>query len=75
MYEQIVNIFEKRQFFNHNVWNFAWYHMDIPRIRQLASIKRKADSKPYFEYFPYFSNRTHQFANETKSTIRNVEFK
>ena len=28
-----------------------------------------------FEYFPYYSTRTHQFANETKSTIRNVQFK
>lgn len=28
-----------------------------------------------FEYFPYYSSRTHQFANENKSTIRNVQFK
>lgn len=32
-------------------------------------------SIPIFEYFPYFSSRTHKFLNESKSTIRNVEFK
>ena len=28
-----------------------------------------------FEYFPYYSSRTHKFQNENKSTIRNTQFK
>ena len=28
-----------------------------------------------FEYYPYYSTRTHKFLNESKTTIRNVEFK
>ena len=28
-----------------------------------------------FEYFPYYSSRTHKFQNENKSTIRNTQFR
>ncbi len=28
-----------------------------------------------FEYYPYYSSRTHKYSNENKSKIRNVEFK
>lgn len=28
-----------------------------------------------FEYFPYYSSRTHSFMDRKKSTIRNKEFK
>lgn len=36
---------------------------------------KAVEEPPIFEYFPYYSSRTHKFANESKSTIRNVQLK
>lgn len=41
----------------------------------MALNKEEALFPTVYEYFPYYCNRSHQFANEAKSTIRNIELK
>jgi hypothetical protein len=52
-------------------------HIDLHAIKEFISqnSNQTAFNPISFEYFPYYSSRTHQFANESKSTIRNVQFK
>lgn len=61
------------------MWRFAIFHKDtkciIEYIESARSNGLKAVDLPIFEYFPYFSRRAHKFMDESKSTIRNVQFK
>ena len=77
-YLEVIALLREKRFFDNEIWNFAILHKDIQAIRELAHSTYTASEKlepAVFEYFPYYSTRTHQFANETKSTIRNVQFK
>lgn len=76
-YQNVIDILRERKMFEPNIWNYAFYHWDYQAISEIVSRNPKGDllEPAVFEYFPYYSTRTHQFANESKSTIRNVQFK
>ena len=75
-YENVITTLRKRNYYDERIWSFAFYHWDTPTIKELVRMNSssKIDTS-VFEYFPYYSSRTHQFANESKSTIRNVQLK
>ena len=70
-YVELLTVLRQRQFYNHGIWSYAFYHHDLQSIKEYMAINTPAPSLPIFEYFPYYSPRTHKFANENKSTIRN----
>jgi hypothetical protein len=76
-YSEVIAALRERRFYNQEIWNFGFFHNDIQTIREVVSLGGNLESleSKMFEYFPYYSTRTHQFANESKSTIRNVQFK
>lgn len=75
-YYEVVSVLRERKFFNRHIWGFAFLHGDMESIREMVRMDSNNQlNAEMFEYFPYYSTRTHQFANETKSTIRNVQFK
>lgn len=78
-YHKVINILRKRNYFEPVVWNFAFLHLDLETIKEIISQRSSEGASALFpvsfEYFPYYSSRTHQFANESKSTIRNVQLK
>ena len=74
-YQQAIQCLSDRKFYREAIWRFAFLHSDTDRIREYLSLTRAKQTAPVFEYFPYYSSRTHQFANEAKSTIRNKQFK
>lgn len=78
-FDYAINVLRKRNFFDPQIWSFGIYHKDQRSILEYVESTNKnrlqlADI-PIFEYFPYFSRRTHKFMDEQKSTIRNVQFK
>lgn len=77
LYYKIIEILRKRSYFNTSIWEFAFLHNDLSTIQEFISqnSNQTTFTPISFEYFPYYSSRTHQFANESKSTIRNVQFK
>lgn len=77
-YHKVIEILRKRNYFIHQIWEFGFLHLDLQAIQEFISQQTSNQSTftPIcFEYFPYYSSRTHQFANESKSTIRNIQFK
>jgi hypothetical protein len=75
----VIQIFKRRNYFDSMIWSFSILHKDYSTILEyIQSLKEQGLRSldiPIFEYFPYYSNRTHKFLNESKSTIRNVQFK
>jgi hypothetical protein len=78
-FTQAVDILRRRNFFDNNIWSFGLFHKDpkstLEYIEANRGEKLRTADVPLFEYFPYFSRRTHKFSDENKSTIRNVQFK
>jgi hypothetical protein len=77
-YHKVIEILRKRNYFIYQIWEFGFLHLDLQAIQEFISQKSSSQTTfapVCFEYFPYYSSRTHQFANESKSTIRNVQFK
>ena len=78
-YQKIVALLKERGYYSQEIWEYAFYHEDIHNIQEYLEVKKhKNPSQPtlsIFEYYPYYSTRTHKFLNENKTTIRNVEFK
>jgi hypothetical protein len=75
----VTKILRKRSFYDHNIWSFSIYHEDEQSVVEYIEANRSNGLRPVdvpiFEYFPYFSRRTHKFMDDSKSTIRNVQFK
>ncbi len=79
-YEEAIKVLRRRNFFDSQIWSFGIYHKDQRAILEYIESTRQQNSLkladvPIFEYFPYFSRRTHKFMDENKSTIRNIQFK
>lgn len=78
-FEAAIKIFRKRNFYEHNVWSFGIYHKNQECILEYIEANMSQgfgpSEIPIFEYFPYFSRRTHSFMDESKSKIRNVQFR
>ncbi len=75
----MIKIFRKRNYFDTTIWSFGIHHKNQQCIVEYIEANRPNGLNPVeipiFEYFPYFSRRTHKFLDENKSTIRNVQFK
>lgn len=76
-FSELISILKEKRYYDSSIWSFAFYHGDVALIREIIALQnaRKPASPPLFEYYPYYSSRAHLFASESKSTIRNVEFK
>ena len=79
IFEKIIHLMKDRGYFSQHIWQYGFLHNDIKVIQEYLHSKRISDPNPFkinvFEYYPYYSMRTHKFLNENKTTIRNVEFK
>lgn len=75
-YSRVMSVMRKRCYFDRRVWGFGFLHGDLEAVREIVALNDSEALFPsVFEYFPYYCNRSHQFANEAKSTIRNVQLK
>lgn len=75
-YSKAISTMRKRSFFDRGVWGFGFLHGDLAAVREIMALSDSEALFPsVFEYFPYYCNRSHQFANEARSTIRNVQLK
>jgi hypothetical protein len=78
-FNEATKILRRRNFYDNNVWSFSIYHKDSQCILEYIEANKQNGLRtadiPIFEYFPYFSRRTHKFLDDSKSTIRNVQFR
>jgi len=78
-FNEVTKILRRRNFYDNNVWSFGIYHKDSQCILEYIEANKQNSLRtadiPIFEYFPYFSRRTHKFLDDSKSTIRNVQFR
>ena len=75
-YGKVISVMRQRSFFDRGVWEFGFLHGDLVAVRDIVALSDTETLFPsVFEYFPYYCNRSHQFANEAKSTIRNMQLK
>ena len=65
VYHRVVDIFRRRCYVNDEIWSYAIFHRDLDTIKAcFRKMRGQSDSEiPIFEYFPYYSSRTHKFAD------------
>lgn len=63
-YKSTMDILRSRNYYNKDIATFAFFHKDLETMKEY--IFHQVENKmmlPIFEYFPYYSSRTHKFAN------------
>ena len=77
-FSEVTAILRNRNFYDNNVWSYGILHRDYTAVFEYLEFNRNdlhSFPVPIFEYFPYYSSRCHKFIDDSKSTIRNVQFK
>ncbi len=79
IFEKMINLMKDRGYFSQQIWQYGFLHNDVKIVQEYLYSKKNQNPNSsklnIFEYYPYYSMRSHKFLNENKTSIRNVEFK